>query len=127
MKMTELYGMACEYRRQSSPGSRREIVRLVWKHDREEGLRLLARMLGVSYDFLYREGGIPLFKAQRNRARRGRVKRVSGKVDFSEVSDVAVNEAGGSVVGGSGGKRGRGCGRVKNAAIAQAWQVLRGN
>lgn len=127
MKMTELFRMACEYRRQSSPGSRREIVRLVWKHDREEGLRLLTKMLGVGYDFLYREGDIPLFKAQRNRVRRGRVKRCSGKVDFREVSDVAVSEAGGSIVAGSGGKRGRGNGRVKNAAIAQAWQALRGN
>ncbi|MDQ0287791.1 hypothetical protein J2Z49_002924 [Desulfofundulus luciae] len=67
LSLSELRRYAWEYRRQSTPGARREIIRIVWRHEKAEGLQLLARMLGVTYDSLYSEGDIKEFKRQRCR------------------------------------------------------------
>ncbi|RKO66358.1 hypothetical protein [Desulfofundulus salinus] len=129
LSLSELRRYAWEYRRQSTPGARREIIRIVWRHEKAEGLRLLAGMLGVTYDSLYSEGDIREFKRQRNMARRQRSARKTGNINAKDVSRLAAAEAGGGTIANCGGKRTKwknSSGRIKSAAVGQAWNAKLG-
>lgn len=129
MTLGEIRRHAWEYRRQSAPGARREIIRIVWKHERAEGLLQLSRMVGVSYNALYKEGNIREYRRQRNMVRRQRSTRKPGKVNANDVSKLAAAEAGGGTITNSGGKRTKwtnSSGSIKSAAGGQAWNAVLG-
>ncbi|HHW43812.1 MAG TPA: hypothetical protein GXX25_08395 [Desulfotomaculum sp.] len=130
MCLNELRKAVWDYRRQSNSGARREIIQIVWKHEKAEGLQLMARMLSIDYDTLYKEGDIERFKKQRNRARRQRSgRKTSGEMNARDISGLAIENAGGGTVARYGGKRTKsvhGNGSIKSAAGGQAWDALLG-
>lgn len=128
MCLSEMRKLVWDYRRQSSITAKREIIQTIWKHEKADGLQLMAKMLSVSYEALYKEGDIERFKKQRNRARRQRSgRKISGEINARDASRLAIENAGGGTVARYGGKRtNHGNGSVKSAAVGQAWDALKG-
>lgn len=95
--------------------------------EKEDGMRLLSRMLGESRDYIINQlGEIDNLRKERNKARRCRKNR-RGKINSSEAASIAMEAASGRQLGYSGGKRTTGGnGGIKSAAGSQAWQAAKG-
>ncbi|MFZ5645971.1 MAG: hypothetical protein ACOY46_20645 [Bacillota bacterium] len=72
MTYKEVERLANTYLKETDDILRLDIIRKVWINERQEGLELLSKMLGIKYFDLYKVGKIKALKKEHLKKRRGR-------------------------------------------------------
>lgn len=128
MLVSEIIDYARQFTKSKGAEIRGDIVRKVWVEDKKEGLELLSKSLGVSYEYLYGIGRIDEHKKNRNRSRRKRKEK--SNINLLDIKDIAMEAAGGGALMHTGGKKTghyMSKGGVKSSASGQAWQAITGS